>query len=132
MIKFKAKPKKDQSNSNIALINIIFLMLIFFMLAGRISAPLERDIELALSEYAPPAQFQEALIITKAGQLRYQGEDVTLTEFWQRFSLTQSQEIRLVVDKELRARDILTHIAQLRQLSPLSIKIFTQLNDKEG
>ena len=40
-----SKPKR-QKEPTIALINIVFLMLVFFMVAGTLAQPLSRDLEL--------------------------------------------------------------------------------------
>ena len=120
MISLNSKKQKPRKDSTIALINIIFLMLIFFMLAGRISPSIEKEIELALSEKTPPSQFQDALIITATKQLYYHGKEVDLTEFWrahqQRKQINPEQssttpimknKVHVIADKNLSARILL-------------------------
>ena len=75
------KLRKSQVSSRreptIALINIVFLMLIFFLIAGTLVTPLEADLKLVntseLEGTAPP----DALVLNAAGQLSFRGEVIT-------------------------------------------------------
>ncbi|MEN3794269.1 biopolymer transporter ExbD [Fulvimarina sp. MAC3] len=73
----RSKRRRGQ-DPTIALINIVFLMLIFFLLAGTVAATSENDIELIRTSEAertrPPAG---PVGITAAGDLRYEGEAVS-------------------------------------------------------
>ena len=65
--------RKKKAEPTIALINIVFLMLIFFLVAGTLAQPLDGELELietnALDGREPP----DALVINAAGDLSYRG-----------------------------------------------------------
>ncbi|MDY8109833.1 biopolymer transporter ExbD [Fulvimarina sp. 2208YS6-2-32] len=70
--------KRCGQDPTIALINIVFLMLIFFLLAGSIAAQGDGDIELIRTSEAegtrPPAG---PVAITAQGEMRYGGRTLT-------------------------------------------------------
>ena len=74
-------PPKRQSENTIALINIVFLMLIFFLIAGSLTPPLDPEVDLIDTEEARPAEPPLALFVTETAELRYQGAVVTPESF---------------------------------------------------
>ncbi len=78
-MKFKKPPRRESSENIIPLINIVFLLLIFFMITARISAQDPFAIQ-------PPASTDAAeqertddnmLYLSLSGELAYRGEIVT-------------------------------------------------------
>ena len=72
----RARRQKTEREPTIALINIVFLMLIFFLVAGTLARPLDPDLSLVKTsdlDQAPPA---DALVIHEDGSLSFRGEDV--------------------------------------------------------
>ncbi len=66
--------RRSKPEPTIALINIVFLMLIFFMVAGTLAEPMDPDIKLIETrdlDGQPPAH---VLVITPTGALHFQGE----------------------------------------------------------
>jgi len=99
----------------IALINIVFLMLVFFMVAGTLSPPIDRDITLVETQALDGREPPDALVIDKTGQLRYRG--VVLTSalaFLDRPDSRTRSVVRLLPDRALPAADLLRISAQLR------------------
>ena len=99
----------------IALINIVFLMLVFFMVAGTLSPSIDRDITLVETEALDGRGPPDALVIDKTGQLRHRG--VVLTSalaFLDRPDSRTRGVVRLLPDRALPAVDLLRISAQLR------------------
>lgn len=71
------KTKRPRAENTIALINIVFLMLIFFLIAGSLSPPMEHAVELLESTAARPIEPPNALFVTEAGVLLYRGKRLT-------------------------------------------------------
>lgn len=98
---------QSEREPTIALINIVFLMLVFFMIAGTLAPPLDREIRLVstadLEGVAPP----DTLVIHKDGRLSFRGEDVTDAAA-HIAALTEEARaaLRVVPDRDLPARDL--------------------------
>ena len=110
----------------IALINIVFLMLVFFMVAGTLAPSMERDVELvetaALEGRAPP----DALVIAADGQLRYRGTVLTsASAYLDRPDSRDRAVVRLMPDRALPAADLLRIGAELRAAGADRIVIAT-------
>ena len=91
----------------IALINIVFLMLVFFMVAGTLAQPLDDDLKLIrtadLEGRAPP----DALVIGVDGTLSYLGAPIpSPAAFMRRQEDRAAPTVRLVPDRDLPARDL--------------------------
>ena len=102
----KQSPKREPT---IALINIVFLMLIFFLIAGTIAPPSEKGIELvslADLDGAPPS---ETLAIHPDGRTVWQGADIVPAGF----ALAQGDVVRLLPDRALPAQTLLDIAAAL-------------------
>ncbi len=68
------RPRKDEERI-LPLINIVFLLLIFFMLAGRLAASDPFNVDPAQSSSETPSETPEMLVLVAAdGQLALDGE----------------------------------------------------------
>ncbi|GHF45880.1 ExbD/TolR family protein [Seohaeicola zhoushanensis] len=99
----------------IALINVVFLMLVFFMVAGTLAPSQERGIDLVetadLEGRAPP----DALVIMADGELRYRGSVLTsASAYLDRPDSRPRDVVRLMPDRALPAADLLRIGAELR------------------
>jgi biopolymer transport protein ExbD len=68
----RAKPEPT-----IALINIVFLMLIFFIVAAQIAPPLDGEVELVSTDSLDNRQPPDALVVMPDGLMKYRGALVT-------------------------------------------------------
>ena len=111
----------------IALINIVFLMLVFFMVAGTLARPLDSGVTLIrtadLEGRAPP----DALVIHPDGTLNYQGAQMASAAIYmQRFEGFEAPEVRLVPDRALPAADLVQIARDLRAAGAGRVVIVTQ------
>lgn len=85
----------------IALINVVFLMLVFFMVAGTIAPPLSRDVRLVdtagLDGAAPP----DALVLMADGTLRHRDRPVGDPAAW--IAERSTSEARILPDRAVPA-----------------------------
>ena len=128
---------KPPRENTIALINIVFLMLIFFLIAGTIAPPLDNDVELIKSSDADPALF-----ITEEGALRFQGKSVTPESY---IALAREQgigtdsdngdpdatqevglSVKIAADGKLPATGLIAVIDQLKNAGAGKITIITE------
>lgn len=105
----------------IALINIVFLMLIFFLIAGTLAPPLDPNITLADLDSERGEQMPDALAILSDGRLSYRGQPVTDLADYARAALQKSADaglsdktIRLIPDRKLSAAKLLETITKLQ------------------
>lgn len=133
-MKLQRPARRKAQDPTIALINIVFLMLIFFLLAGTIAPGGIPDIELIRTSEAersrPPA---EPIGLTATGEIRYGGEPVSAEQLIERLSATaaapvdsaatgmadgeagEAAELDLVADKALPASQLIAFLRTLRE-----------------
>lgn len=115
----------------IALINIVFLMLVFFMVAGTLAAPLDSDLSLVrtrdLEGRAPP----DALIVHSDGRLSFRGADLSSAAA---YMARRGQEdgdgaggaVRVVPDRDLPATQLVAIARELRVAGAGRVVIVTE------
>ncbi|RKF16826.1 biopolymer transporter ExbD [Roseovarius spongiae] len=111
----------------IALINVVFLMLVFFMVAGTLAQPLEQGMNLVrtveLEGRSPP----DALVIRADGTLTYRGSEITSpAAYLPRREDTASPDVRLVPDRDLPARDLVRIARELRAAGAGRVMVVTE------
>ena len=111
----------------IALINIVFLMLVFFMVAGTLAQPIDSELRLVRTadlEGRPPP---DALVIRADGTMSYRGDPVTkAADYMQGIGGASSPDIRLVPDRDLPASQLVRIARELRALGAGRIMIVTE------
>ncbi|MFW5881941.1 MAG: ExbD/TolR family protein [Roseicyclus sp.] len=121
-------PLRRRSEPMIALINIVFLMLVFFLVAASIAPPLDRSVDLVeagrLEGRAPP----DAAVIRADGTMIYRGAEVTSEDY---LALRLSEDsgdaaLRLVPDRNLPAERLVAIAAELRRAGTGEIWIVTE------
>ena len=66
--------RRKKSEPTIALINIVFLMLIFFLVAGTLAQPLHGKLQLIKTSDLEGREPPDALVLHANGRLSYRGE----------------------------------------------------------
>jgi len=112
----RARRPKSEREPTIALINIVFLMLIFFLVAGTLAQPLDPALKLVstadLEGSAPPP---DALVVHPDGRLSQGGSDVADAEtFLATLDDAALETIRLVPDRDLPAAELVALARDLR------------------
>jgi len=120
----KPKPQREPT---IALINIVFLMLVFFMVAGTLSQPLDPALSLVqtqtLEGNAPP----NALVVYPDGRLTYEGrEQSDAATFIAQLSQADREVVRLVPDRALPAATLVSLTRDLRGAGAKKVVLVTQ------
>ncbi|SDW52509.1 ExbD/TolR family protein [Roseicitreum antarcticum] len=103
---------RTQPEPTIALINIVFLMLIFFLIAGSIAPSPDPDVQLVtLSEITtePP---RDALVLLADGALRLNGLAVSAGQAVSQLAGTTT--VRVLPDRAAPAADLVALAQQLR------------------
>lgn len=118
------KPKREPT---IALINIVFLMLVFFMVAGTLAQPLDPALKLVktrdLDGTAPP----DALVLHPDGRLAYRGAPVAnAAAFLAGLDAEDRTTIRLVPDRDAPAAALVALGRDLRVAGAEKVLIVTE------
>jgi biopolymer transport protein ExbD len=114
--------------STITLINIVFLMLIFFLIAGTVAPPLDPEVSLISTADADATEPPDALFATGDGGLRARGEPVTAADFVARMIAADGEapRIRLAADRDLPAETLIDIIGDLRAAGAGTVAVVTE------
>ena len=111
----------------IALINIVFLMLIFFLVAGALAAPVDRGVTLVRTSGMERTAPAEALVIHADGRLTRRGMPVPSAEaFLNDLPQDARAVVRLLPDRDLPASVLVTLGRDLRQAGAERVLILTE------
>lgn len=137
MIRVRQKPPKRQAESTISLINIVFLMLIFFLIAGQLSPPADPDVTLVETTDAPPLAPPDALFADSNGSLTYRGRPTDVAAYLTQMGASggagyESGEgsggpsVMLAVDRELEAVRVLAIADELYRAGAGKVSLVTR------
>ena len=74
MIRLRIPQTRKPAENTIALINVVFLMLIFFLIAGTLAPSADRQVEMVSLSEDDPAAPPDMLFIREDGSLSWRGE----------------------------------------------------------
>ena len=112
--------KRDPS---IALINVIFIMLIFFLIAGTIAPPLDSDLDLVDTTDLEGREPPDALVLRQDGTLSFRGTAIEPDAY---LSTQGDGPVRIVPDRNASGARLIEVSATLRSLGAASIILVTE------
>lgn len=116
----RAKPEPT-----IALINVVFLMLVFFLIAGQVAQPVDRDVQLVDADSMAALLPDDALVLRADGTLVWRAEVTTLDAFVAA-QAGEAGALRLLPDRNLPARDLIAVAAALRAQTGQDVRLVTR------
>ncbi|RAH96586.1 biopolymer transporter ExbD [Acuticoccus sediminis] len=117
--------RKEAAESTIPLINVVFLLLVFFLVAGTLSAPRDSTVDLATAEAFDPAALDpQAIYVDASGALRVAGTAMDAAAALAR--IEGEGAVVVVPDRTLEAGVLLARLAELRQATERPIRILTR------
>jgi biopolymer transport protein ExbD len=124
----RKQTQRAQQEPTLALINIVFLMLIFFLIAGTVAPSLDTRVTLVETESMQATPPPDAIVVLADGTLLLRGEEISET------TLSSAPDgafqglayIQLVPDAELPAKDLIRIAATLRAAGHTDLRIVTQ------
>lgn len=107
----------SKKEPTIALINIVFLMLIFFMIAGTLAPSMDPDLSLIDTKDLEGREPPDTLIVHADGDLTLRGENISsVREFIGGLSQEQlTNGVRIVPDRALPGIDLIRIATGLRE-----------------
>lgn len=131
-MRLRGGQKRKATEPTIALINVVFLMLIFFLIAGTVSPPLDEELKLVNVEGLEGRPPPDTLILHADGHLSLRG-DVVLPEDIDMSDLPDTDEnedgqiaLRLIPDRDVPAMTLLEVTDQLRLVGATQIWLVTE------
>ena len=121
MIRKAQTPRKR--DPSIALINVVFLMLIFFLIAGTIAAPLESELRLVETEGLEGREPPDALVLRADGTLSYRGVPTNAARY---MASRENGPVRVVPDRAANATVLVKLSSGLRELGATSVILVTE------
>ena len=121
----RSRAARRKPEPTIALINIVFLMLIFFMVAGTLAAPLDPDLKLVETDKLDRREPPNALVLDAEGALRFRGaptEDVAAYIA----TLGEDAVAQVVPDRAAPASALLALARRLQDAGAKKVMIVTE------
>ena len=120
----QAKPSSD--DNMIPLINIVFLLLIFFIVAGQIKAQPDQAITLPSTAQLESAQAQTLrLELFADGQLMLNGELIEVASLKSKIDLESAGSIALFADARVTAKQLDELLSEFANTPQWSIELYT-------
>ncbi len=120
----KGKPQREPT---IALINIVFLMLVFFMVAGTLAQPLDPSLRLVQTQVLEGRAPPDALVVHSDGRIAFRGADQQdAASFIATLSEEERAVIRLVPDRALPAKELASLTRDLRSAGAQKVVLVTE------
>ena len=117
-----ALPRKAR-DSTIAMINVVFLMLIFFLIAGTIAPPISPDLELGDTSGLEGREPPDALVLLKDGTLTFRGETTDPEAY---IATHGTEPVRIVPDRHVAGPRLIEVTGKLRRLGAPSVVLVTE------
>lgn len=111
--------KQSKKEPTITLINVVFLMLIFFLIAGTLAPPLDSELTLVETSGFEGREPPDALVINADGEMMYRGQPIDATSYVAEHGelreatgglangATEMITVRIVPDRALAAQRLL-------------------------
>lgn len=134
-MKVNALPRRRDDDENlIPLINIVFLLLIFFMLAGTFARPDRFEVAPPSSLSPTPAQEQQMTVLLSAdGRLAIGDQEVDKPELQRlimdRLSAEPDLQVQLKADQNLAAEKLIDIMESLRAAGLEKLMLLTVLDE---
>lgn len=121
------KPRRRSLREpTIALINIVFLMLVFFMVAGTLAPPLAQGVTLVDTARLDPAAPADALVVHDDGRLSHRGQAVADAATYLASRDGATDVIRVMPDRALPAAKLVALARDLRLAGAERVVIVTE------
>ena len=118
---------KAEREPTIALINIVFLMLIFFLVAGTLATPLDKDLRLVNTADIEGTAPSDALVLHADGRMTNRGTDIdSASAFLTGLPVENRVRVRIVPDRDLPATTLIAVGRALREAGAQHVVLVTE------
>jgi len=99
----RRRRQTSRREPTIALINIVFLMLVFFLVAGTVAQPLDGTLNLVRTSDLDGAAPPDALVVHPDGRMSFRGIEIASIEVFLAARAPGDGAVRVVPDRDLPA-----------------------------
>lgn len=117
-----AQPRRPR-DPTIAMINVVFLMLVFFLIAGTVAPPLDPELELVDTSGLEGREPPDALVLLRDGTLSFRGAPVDPAAF---MATHAPGPVRIVPDRNAPAPRLIEVTGALRRAGAPSVILVTK------
>lgn len=118
----RPSPTRRTRDATIAMINVIFLMLIFFLIAGTVAPPMDPGLELVDTSGLEGREPPDALVLRQDGTLSFRG---TPTDPATYMASHGTGPVRIVPDRNASGSRLIEVTGALRRLGAPSVFLVT-------
>lgn len=120
--------RRRKAEPMVALVNIVFLLLVFFLAAAALAPPLDGRVRLAEAADLVASPPPDALVLLPDGRMLYRGAETTPEGFLaaRREGRDEATVARIVPDRALPARDLVAIAVALREAGAGEVRIVTE------
>ncbi|MBL4837776.1 MAG: biopolymer transporter ExbD [Kordiimonadaceae bacterium] len=122
----KRVSKRTKMEPVISLINIVFLILIFFMVTGTLSRHNDGGLTFVQTTGLECCSEPDALRISREGELSYKGAKIATLGSYFEVLEGKFKSVKLLPDQELSAHQLLGIISEVQKSGAENIVILTQ------
>ncbi|SEF98610.1 biopolymer transport protein ExbD [Thalassococcus halodurans] len=123
----RRRDARKEREPTIALINIVFLMLIFFLVAGTIAPPLDTDLKLVRTADIDTSALSDALVVHENGDMTHKGKAVTSADNYIAPLKDEARAtVRIIPDRNLPAETLVRIGRELRAAGAGRVLIVTE------
>lgn len=123
----KHRRTKTEREPTIALINIVFLMLIFFLVAGTLAPPLDKGLRLVTTAEIEATAPADALVLHADGRMTHRGTDIAdAAAFLSDMPEEARALVRVVPDRDLPAGTLIAVGRSLQEAGAGTVLIVTE------
>ncbi len=121
MIQYVRQSRKR--DSTIPLINVVFLMLIFFLITGTLAPPLDPELKLVDTSELEGRDPPDALVLSENGALSFRGNPIDPATFMARQG---ENPVRIVPDRNVSGKRLMEVTGALRRHGAPSVFLVTE------
>ena len=118
--------RRKKPEPTITLINVVFLMLIFFLVAGTIAPRVPDDVALAHVKATDPQRLGDVLVIFASGEIYWQGKPSDPASFVAGLPPEANGVARLMPDRDLGAQRLIEVAGAVRQAGAKEVRLVTE------
>ncbi|MBE1291737.1 MAG: biopolymer transporter ExbD [Shimia sp.] len=116
-------PLRKKRDSTIPLINVVFLMLVFFLIAGTVAPPLDPTLNLVQTKDLEGREPPDALVLHVDGHVSFRGRAISPEQHVAKHGVGP---IRIVPDRDVSAQRLMEVTGALRRAGATSIVLVTE------
>lgn len=121
-----APPARRRPDPTLTLINVVFLMLVFFLVGGQLAPPQTEGLTLVRTQDLDPTAPPDALVLMADGSLMYRGTATDPAAHVAALSAEERGRVRIVADRAAPALRLVAVSNALRAAGATEVVLVTE------